>query len=98
MYIPSRTAEKFFLRFMTGFNLYMHILPTLLKNQALTISCSLFVHSANDLFYMCFDLAFFIRLKRLTQEKMSLKLTTITTNNFIDFIDMKISVPKQSIQ
>ena len=33
MYIPSRTAEKFSLCFMTGFNLYMHILPTLLKNQ-----------------------------------------------------------------
>ena len=65
MYISSKTAEKLFLRFMTGFNLYMHISPTLLKKkQALTMSCSLFVHSANDLFYMCFDLsAFFIRLK-----------------------------------
>ena len=92
MYIRSKTAEKFFLRFMTGFNPYMYILPTLLKNQALTMSCSLFVHSANDLFYMCFDLAFFIRLKRLTQKKNITK-----THHHNNFIDEDFST-KQSIQ
>ena len=53
MYISSKTAEKLFLRFMTGFNLYMHISPTLLKKNKHSLCHVVYLFILQMTFFTC---------------------------------------------